>query len=366
MSAISTICSIFKKHKSFLTSKELSNIIRERFKEVTIDSGMTNFPRVSTMQINGKLYYLRLYSLNNLLNASRYLWASYCLKKSKIMTPKIEQTCLTSIAEIKCYAVLENRLPGKEMASIKQNSIITGNFANDLRQWHNIPRVFYKNYKGIFAIHDKKHFGTRINRKALPNITLNEKQLELISQAKGLIHKPELYSHMSISHGDVNPHNLIIHKENTIAWVDMDMICLQPIWYDLAAAMCKIMIKNHPSDINVFEKAYFKNKPELYQEWKLLKNHWLFLYNVLEAVKWFATDRTKRLGSKQFSNNNPNLDSFKWGQKYFIQAEAILNLANQNLSSGEIISEMNYAVEDFKSLKRLPNNNEAYQERINA
>lgn len=351
----------FSLHKNNINSGQLDKTIRNLFSDLNFGAGMNAFPRVSIIHTNGQLYYLRLYIPSMLLEAARYLWAVKVTPKLNIITPTIEQTCFTIVAGIKCFAILEHRLPGTVMGNNKWNSILARNFATELNKWHQIANAEFKNYRGTFVHCDKKHFEGRMNLKALPNIALNQEQENLINYANTLIQKQELFTQMCITHGDVNPHNLIIFDENKISWIDMDMISMQPLWYDLATVICKIMIESSPSVIDEFEKEYFENQPELHQEWKQLRHHWLVLFNVLEGVKWFATDRTKRIGSQIFAQHDP--ETTLWGKRFFTQAAAILNNSDPNLSSGELVRKMYLATERAGLSSTQERNEVSYQQK---
>ena len=106
---------LMSNHKSELQPRQLQRIIQNRFGTLPSNISRQDFPRVSLLAINGQSYYSRLYPESELEKAARHLWGCSLREKFEISVPKIQQTCFTSIAGRKCFAVLEEELGGKQI-----------------------------------------------------------------------------------------------------------------------------------------------------------------------------------------------------------------------------------------------------------
>ncbi len=328
------------KYRNDIQPRQLDGIIRERFGMLPSGTKKQDFPRVSLLTIEGQSYYLRLYPIPLLTNAARHLWACNLRRQHKISVPKVQQICFTSVAGHRCLAVLEENLGGKQIGHRTWTISLAQRFAAELAKWHAIREQHYRALPGLFIWFNVATYSKQLNCQHLPGREPTAEQRDLIELGRQLLNEPELFSPLRISHGDVNPHNLIEQNNGGVAWVDMDLISVRPVWDDLAMVICKFMNKQVPTIVDAFEKTYFQHHPDLWEHWKTVRLRWLVLQNVLLGVKWLSIDR------RRWGGGNTSAETYRpyeWAQRCFAQAESVSRISQKNHSSDHMIKHIHAA-----------------------
>ncbi len=318
---------------------ELRHILREYYSSAVINRSTKISGSCTEFDIAGNQFYLKLFGPAKLITAARHIWASRCMLHFDIAAPAIEQTCVTSISGKKYYAILEQKIPGREIGETPWSVELARNFASGLARWHGISLDNYRPYQCIMNDKRQVNYQQHFSRLLQLTGTQSTQYRDLLDYAKYLIDDSTLFGELRISHGDINPHNIIIQKDFKVYWIDMDMIGLRPIWHDLATIMCRFSYQNSSVAINAFEEQYFSLQPQFYEIWMQIRNQWLFLRNVLEGIKWQTVHLRPGIKLPESRKSEPAT----WARRFFEQASVIMHCIDSNENTATLVEKMFHA-----------------------
>lgn len=328
-------------HQSDIEQARLSQILDEHVAALPSSLSAQDFPRVRPINIEGRDCYLRFYQTDELIKAARYLaavdWASDC----GIHVPPTLHTSFRRVAGRHCFAILEQGVAGTEIGHTRWSIERGERFADVLSRWHGVPEHAYAPIRPLLVGFDPRGYRRRLVKPPKAGNASTAEQRALIVRASGLLDKAELFKPLAVSHGDVNPHNVIEAPNGELAWVDLDMISYRPPWQDITITMCKLMNREDPAVVDAFERVYFRDRQAQVEQWWRIRRDWMFLMNVLEGVRWLAVDRTRRVGSGVADSDDT--EPVKWAQQFFTQAQALADTADHGLDSGALIARISAA-----------------------
>jgi len=318
---------LHRRHEGLVSTKDLDDAVRTRFEQRPKMGPSPELPRVSTLSVNGMDYYLRLYRLDRLIAAARALWVSQFALQAGIDIPRTVQTCFTNIRGQRVFAILEESVDGTTCWE-KISPLSVASLADSARRWHGMSPTCVKPYKGLF-VHDHGTFQRRVKRVEQSGQPWSESERRLIDLAQQMLDRPEMHGFTALSHGDVNPHNLIMRKTESVAWIDFERITLRPIWHDLSAIISNVLRRHGNALVDLFENRYFSGLPELHEHWRAIHAHWFLIYHVIQGVKWRSKPRE---GDKGGSMRE------EWARNAFVLAASFQGSEQNQRSSTDLMA----------------------------
>ncbi len=282
---------------------------------------------VSTLNVIGMDCYLRLYPIDRLIAAARALWVSEFMPQAGIDVPRTVQTCFTRIRAQRVFAILEESIDGPTCWE-KMSPLTAARLADSARRWHRTPSTYVAPYESLF-LHDPGRFQQRVKRVEQSGQPWSETERRLINLARQMLDRPEMQGFIALSHGDINPHNLIVGKTDSLTWIDFERVTVRPIWHDLSAMISNILRRHGTALIDLFEKRYFSGMPEQHEHWLSIHADWFLLYHVIEGVKWRTTPRE---GDKGGSLRKV------WARRAFLLAASFEGTDQNQKSSAELMA----------------------------
>lgn len=335
-SAIGGMRLLCRRHEGLVSPRDLDDAVRTRMEQCSKMGAPPNLVRVSTLNVNGLDCYLRLYPMDRLIAAARGLWVGQFAPQAGIDVPRTLQTCFTKIRTQRVFAILEESIDGPTCWE-KMSPLIAESLADSTRRWHGVPPTYVTPYKSLFLRDQGRlRFPRRVKRIEQSGQPLSETERRLIDLAQQTLDRAEMHELIALSHGDVNPHNLIVRETDSLAWIDFEQISLRPIWHDLSAMISNVLRRHGTALVDLFEKRYFSGMPELHEHWLSVHADWFLLYHVIEGVKW----RTPLRGGERGESMRK-----EWARRAFLLAASFEGSKQNQKSSADLMAHAQKALQ---------------------